>query len=154
MDAPILDVGAGTGLIGEKMNANNKLELDAIDISPEMLQAAKLKNCYSKIIEADLTKKLNIENDSYGAIVSAGTFTHGHIGPNALDELIRIAKPNGLFVITIHSKFFVKSNFKQKFNEIKDQITNPIYHEEHAYGNNPDKDHGQDTVFIVVFRKK
>lgn len=154
MDAPILDVGAGTGLIGEEMNANNKLELDAIDISPEMLQAAKLKNCYSKIIEADLTKKLNIENDSYGAIVSAGTFTHGHIGPNALDELIRIVKPNGLFVITIHSKFFVKSNFKQKFNEIKDQITNPIYHEEHAYGNNPDKDHGQDTVFIVVFRKK
>ena len=38
--------------------------------------------------------------------------------------------------------------------EIKSQITNPIYHEEYAYGNNPDKDHGKDTIFICVFRKK
>ena len=154
IDTPILDVGAGTGLIGKEMNANKELELDAIDISPEMLKAAKLKNCYSKIIEADLTKKLNIESDHYGAIVSAGTFTHGHIGPDALNELLRITKPNGLFIITIHSKFFTKSNFEQKFKDIQDLITNPVYHEESAYGNNPDKEHGKDTIFITVFRKK
>ena len=154
IDTPILDVGAGTGLIGKEMNANNDLELDAIDISPEMLKAAKLKNCYSKIIEADLTQNLNIASDHYGAIVSAGTFTHGHIGPDALNELLRITKPNGLFVITIHSKFFVKSNFEKKFRDIQHLITNPIYHEENAYGNNPDKEHGKDTIFITVFRKK
>ena len=154
IDTPILDVGAGTGLIGKEMNASNDLELDAIDISPEMLKAAKLKNCYSKIIEADLTKNLNIESDHYGAIVSAGTFTHGHIGPDALNELLRITKPNGLFIITIHSKFFTKSNFEQKFKDIQDLITNPVYHEENAYGNNPDKEHGKDTIFITVFRKK
>lgn len=154
IDTPILDVGAGTGLIGKEMNANKELELDAIDISPEMLKAAKLKNCYSKIIEADLTKKLNIESDHYGAIVGAGTFTHGHIGPDALNELLRITKPNGLFIITIHSKFFTKSNFEQKFKDIQDLITNPVYHEENAYGNNPDKEHGKDTIFITVFRKK
>jgi len=28
-----------------------------IDISPEMLNIARLKNCYSKIIEADLTER-------------------------------------------------------------------------------------------------
>ena len=33
-------------------------------------------------------------------------------------------------------------------------ITNPVYHEENAYGNNPDKEHGKDTIFITVFRKK
>ena len=153
-DVPVLDVGAGTGLIAEVMNKKNTIDIDAIDISPEMLESAKSKNCYNKLIEADLTKNLDIENNYYGAIVSAGTFTHGHIGPNALDELLRVTKPSGLFVITIHSKVYVNQNFEQKFQNINEQITDLTFHEEKAYGNNPDKDHGNDTVFITVFRKK
>ena len=153
-DVPVLDVGAGTGLIAEVMNKKNTIDIDAIDISPEMLESAKSKNCYNKLIEADLTKNLDIDNNYYGAIVSAGTFTHGHIGPNALDELLRVTKPSGLFVITIHSKVYVNQNFEQKFQDINEQITDFTFHEEKAYGNNPDKDHGNDTVFITVFRKK
>ena len=153
-DVPILDVGAGTGLIAEVMNKKNTIDIDAIDISPEMLESAKSKNCYNKLIEADLTKNLDIDNNYYGAIVSAGTFTHGHIGPSALDELLRVTKPSGLFVITIHSKVYVNQNFEQKFQDINEQITDLTFHEEKAYGNNPDKDHGNDTVFITVFRKK
>ena len=153
-DVPVLDVGAGTGLIAEVMNKKNTIDIDAIDISSEMLESAKSKNCYNKLIEADLTKNLDIDNNYYGAIVSAGTFTHGHIGPNALDELLRVTKPSGLFVITIHSKVYVNQNFEQKFQDINEQITDLTFHEEKAYGNNPDKDHGNDTVFITVFRKK
>ena len=153
-DVPVLDVGAGTGLIAEVMNKKNTIDIDAIDISPEMLETAKSKNCYNKLLEADLTKNLDIDNNYYGAIVSAGTFTHGHIGPNALDELLRVTKPSGLFVITIHSKVYVNQNFEQKFQDINEQITDLTFHEEKAYGNNPDKDHGNDTVFITVFRKK
>ena len=153
-DVPVLDVGAGTGLIAEVMNKKNTIDIDAIDISPEMLESAKSKNCYNKLIEADLTKNLDIDNNYYGAIVSAGTFTHGHIGPNALDELLRVTKPSSLFVITIHSKVYVNQSFEQKFQDINEQITDLTFHEEKAYGNNPDKDHGNDTVFITVFRKK
>ncbi len=153
-DVPVLDVGAGTGLIAEVMNKKNTIDIDAIDISPEMLESAKSKNCYNKLLEADLTKNLDIDNNYYGAIVSAGTFTHGHIGPSALDELLRVTKPSGLFVITIHSKVYVNQNFEQKFQDINEQITDLTFHEEKAYGNNPDKDHGNDTVFITVFRKK
>ena len=153
-DVPVLDVGAGTGLIAEVMNKKNTIDIDAIDISPEMLESAKSKNCYNKLLEADLTKNLDIDNNYYGAIVSAGTFTHGHIGPNALDELLRVTKPSGLFVITIHSKVYVNQNFEQKFQDINEQITDLTFHEEKAYGNNPDKDHGNDTVFITVFRKQ
>ncbi len=152
-DTPILDVGAGTGLIGECLNVNSR-ELDAIDISPEMLNIARLKNCYSKIIEADLTKRLLIDDNHYGAIVSAGTFTHGHVGPNVLDELLRVTRSGGLFVFTIHYKLFKKAGFVKKFIEIKKNITKPIFHEVDVYGNNPDKDHGSDQVIITVFRKK
>ena len=129
-------------------------EIDAIDISPEMLDIARFKNCYSKLIEADLTKKLLINNDHYGAIVSAGTFTHGHIGPEVFDELLRVTRSGGLFVLTIHSKLFKKAGFDKKLIEIKSNITRPNFHEIQVYGNNPDKDHGTDKVIILVFRKK
>ena len=152
-DTPILDVGAGTGLIGECLNVNSR-ELDAIDISPEMLNIARLKNCYSKIIEADLTERLMINDNHYGAIVSAGTFTHGHAGPDVLDELLRVTRSGGLFVFTIHYKLYKKAGFDKKFLEIEKSITKPNFHEVYAYGNNPDKDHGSDKVIITVFRKK
>ena len=152
-DTPILDVGAGTGLVGECLKSTSK-EIDALDISPEMLEIARLKNCYSKIIEADVTKRLSISDNYYGAIVSAGTFTHGHVGPSAFDELVRIAQPGGLFIFTIHNKLYKKAGFDKKFIEIQKNITKPIFHEVNVYGNNPDKDHGSDQVIITVFRKK
>ena len=152
-DTPILDVGAGTGLVGECLKSTSK-EIDALDISPEMLEIARLKNCYSKIIEADVTKRLSISDNHYGAIVSAGTFTHGHVGPSAFDELVRIAQPGGLFIFTIHNKLYKKAGFDKKFIEIQKNITKPIFHEVNVYGNNPDKDHGSDQVIITVFRKK
>ena len=152
-DTPILDVGAGTGLVGECLKSTSK-EIDALDISPEMLEIARLKNCYSKIIEADVTQRLSISDNHYGAIVSAGTFTHGHVGPSAFDELVRIAQPGGLFIFTIHNKLYKKAGFDKKFIEIQKNITKPIFHEVNVYGNNPDKDHGSDQVIIIVFRKK
>ena len=152
-DTPILDVGAGTGLVGECLKSSSK-EIDALDISPEMLEIARLKNCYSKIIEADVTQRLSISDNHYGAIVSAGTFTHGHVGPCAFDELLRIAQPGGLFVFTIHNKLYEKAGFNKKFIGIQKNITKPIFHEVNVYGNNPDKDHGSDQVIITVFRKK
>ncbi len=79
-----------------------------------MLEQAKLKRCYSSLIEADVTKKVPIKNNSIGAVVSAGTFTHGHIGPNAFDELLRITKPGGLFVLSINSKVFTKGVLQVK----------------------------------------
>ncbi len=153
-DDPILDVGAGTGLIGQSISKICKREIDAIDISTEMLDFAKSKGCYTKLIKADLTKKLDISEDQYGAIVSSGTFTHGHVGPKAFDELLRILKPDGLFIVTIHSGVFRKGGFEQKLSELKTSITDPIFQEVKAYGNNQDKRYGDDKVIIAIFRKK
>ena len=99
-------------------------------------------------------KKLDIPEDQYGAIVSSGTFTHGHVGPKAFDELLRILKPDGLFIVTIHSGVFRKGGFEQKLSELKTSITDPIFQEVKAYGNNQDKRYGDDKVIITIFRKK
>ena len=48
------------------------------------------KGIYSKSIVGDLTKGLPILDNTYNGIVSSGTFTHGHVGPEALFEITRI----------------------------------------------------------------
>jgi len=153
-DTPILDVGAGTGLVAEFLNQKNDKKIIGIDISSEMLKEAKRKGCYTSVMVADVTKKIRLKKDSIGAIVSAGTFTHGHIGPNVFDELLRIIKPGGLFVLSINSKYFIEKGFKKKFLKIKNKITTPKFIKYSAHGNNRDKKFSKIKIFAAIFRKK
>jgi ubiquinone/menaquinone biosynthesis C-methylase UbiE len=153
-DTPILDVGAGTGLVGELLYKTGNKKIIGIDISSEMLEQAKLKGCYSSLIEADITKKIPLKNNSIGAVVSAGTFTHGHVGADALDELLRITKPGGLFVLSVNSKIFIKGGFQEKFSIIKNKISSPIFNEFNAHGEHKDKKFNEIIIFASIFRKK
>ena len=153
-DTPILDVGAGTGLVGEFLYRTGNKKIIGIDISLEMLEQAKLKGCYSSLMEADVTKKIPLKNNSIGAVVSAGNFTHGHVGPDAFDELLRITKPGGLFVLSINSKVFIKNGFQEKFFRIKNSISVPKFIEFKVHGNNKNKKFCKIKVFASIFRKR
>ena len=72
-DRPVLDVGAGTGLVAEAMRAAGaEAPIDALDLSPEMLETARAKGVYRALIVGDLTATLPIADDSYGALVASG----------------------------------------------------------------------------------
>ena len=94
-DQPILDIGAGTGLVAESLS---DLTVDAVDITPEMLAIARGKGIYRELHEADLLGTLPFAEATYGGVISCGTFTHGHVGPACFDELLRVVRPGGLFV--------------------------------------------------------
>ena len=119
-----------------------------------MLKKAKIKKCYFSLVQADVTKIMPFKSNSIGAIVSAGTFTHGHVGPEIFDELLRITKPGGLFVITINSKVFAKYGFQKKLLKIKRRISIPIFIEFKVHGNNKKKELNNIKVFATIFRKK
>ena len=153
-DTPILDVGAGTGLVGEILNSRREKNIIGIDISPEMLDQAKTKGCYSSLVAADITKKIPFEDNSIGAVVSAGTFTHGHVGPEAFNELLRITKPGGLFVLSINSKVFIKNGFKEKFLNINNKISPPIFKEFNAHAKQQNEAFNEVKIIASIFRKK
>ena len=153
-DTPILDVGAGTGLVGELLYLSGHKKIVGIDISPQMLKQAGLKKCYSSLIEADITKEIPLKSNSIGAVISAGTFTHGHVGPDAFDELVRITKHGGLFVLSINAKVFIKNGFKEKFLKLKKKITLPIFRKFKAHGNHKNKKFNDVQILASIFRKK
>jgi SAM-dependent methyltransferase len=99
--APLLDAGAGTGLIGEWLTIMGYPIVEALDISAGMLAVAAKKNCYTKLHTLALGGVLPFADHSYAGVISTGVFTTGHVGAEGLDELIRITRPGGVIVLTV-----------------------------------------------------
>lgn len=117
---PILDVGAGTGLLAEHLRALGcSAEIDGLDLSSAMLERAAEKGLYANLIVADVTTKF-VAPRAYGGFVSSGTFTHGHVGPEALSVLESIAHPGALFAVSINAGVFVSEGFDVALDGRKD----------------------------------
>ena len=58
---------------------------------------------------------------SYDAVISSGTFTHGHVGPQPLDEIFRVLKPGGILACTVHQDLWQSLGFKDRFNALVEQ---------------------------------
>ena len=119
---PVLDVGCGTGVVGMALREGGVPQLDGIDISEEMLEQAGRKTTragaavYTKLIQADLTRSVDIADNTYAGIVSAGTFTHGHLGPESLTELWRVAMPGAVCTIGVNAGHFDSRGFAERIS--------------------------------------
>ena len=116
----ILDAGCGTGLVGEILNKNSFKNLIGVDFSQEMLNIAKQKNVYQSLDLVDLTKKLDYEDNLFDAVICAGTFTCGHVGPEALREMVRITKQGGYICFTVRKQEWEASPYMQIINDLED----------------------------------
>jgi len=153
-NTPVLDVGAGTGLVGEGLATMGVSRVDALDISPEMLAVAMAKGCYHAAITADLTGPLNIADGAYGGITCAGTFTFGHVGPIAIDELIRIGASGALYVLGIHAGVYESAGFAAKFAEYNDLIRGFEILDTPVYGAGAPAEMQKARSSVAVFRKR
>jgi ubiquinone/menaquinone biosynthesis C-methylase UbiE len=118
-EAKVLDAGCGTGLVGEILHKNNFNNIVGVDFSQEMLSIANQKNIYQSLKLVDLTKKLDYENNYFDAVVCAGTFTCGHVGPEALKEMVRITKEGGYICFTVRKQEWEVSPYKQIINDLE-----------------------------------
>ena len=98
----ILDAGCGTGLAGVELARHGYQQIDGMDISPDMLNLAREKGVYSDLRVQDMTQRLDYDDGAYDAVTCVGTFTHAHVGPTGFDELVRVTKPGGMVVATVH----------------------------------------------------
>ncbi len=148
----VLDVGCGTGLVAEELAAR---PVDGLDISAEMLGVAAEKGVYGRLIEGDLTARLAIADNSYAGLISAGTFTHGHVGPEALDELVRIAASGALFVFGVNAEVFRELDFGARLSALESagRISQVELVEGRIYDDAARHDTADDRFLATVFRK-
>ena len=116
--AKIIDVGCGTGLVGEKLKAKDFIYFDGLDISKDMLSIAKSRG-YRNLFLGSLNKQLPVLDDAYDAAMCIGVFTHGHVSSDRFNELCRIVKPGGYVCFTINEGVFEKYGFKEMIAEFQ-----------------------------------
>ena len=109
-EATIMDVGCGTGLVGMHLNRAGFTTFDGTDISAEMMAHAK-KHGYRNLLDLDPGQPLAAPDASYDATLCVGVFTHGHLGPEGFEELIRITKPGGLICFTVNEGVWEPGEF-------------------------------------------
>ena len=153
-DVPVADIGCGTGLVAAALQLPDQ-QIDGFDISTEMLTIARGKKIYRACYEVDLLDGVEGMSCDYGAVVSAGTFTFGHLGPLTLISLLDIAKEGALFCIGINAGHFKEAGFNQVFDALvaESNITPPVFTQQEIYSG-PDSDHANDLATVAVYRKR
>lgn len=152
---PVLDVGAGTGLLAEELRQMGfEGEIDGIDLSPDMLERATHKGLYRRLVQADVTQELPVK-EGYAGIVSSGTFTHGHVGPEALGPMLAVAAPGAQFALSINAGVYAAQGFDVAL-EGMEGIADLQLIEVEVYGPAAaalDAAHAADRAMIALFRK-
>ena len=106
-DAKILDLGCGAGPILEKLHLHN-FEPFGVDYSFDMLTHAHdriSKNTQKNpcLIRSDCTK-LPFETDNFDCVVCLGVISFVENPEDAIKEISRILKPNGLLIISVRNR--------------------------------------------------
>ncbi|KAH6210146.1 hypothetical protein HBI15_153850 [Parastagonospora nodorum] len=107
----IADAGCGTGLVGVEMAKLGAKNIDGLDISQGMLDVASKTGAYRNVKTTDLTSRLPFADGTYDVVTCCGTFTHGHLGPEPLEEFLRVIKIGGIVVATILESHWQEAGF-------------------------------------------
>ena len=112
--ASILDVGCGTGLLADYLNKQKyQIMIDGIDLSPEMIQIAIKRNYYNEVRVTDVFDITLPQSKKYDFIISSGMFTHNHVGPTAVENILNFLDKDGVFIFTVRNSYAEKTNFKE-----------------------------------------
>ena len=116
----IADVGCGTGLLGEPLQKLGYTLLDGIDLSPDMVAKAKKTGYYCSFytgidINQPVAKQLQ---NKYDAVICIGTFTLGHVAPQALTQLVSLTRKNGLVVLCTRVPYYDETEYQSVNDEL------------------------------------
>ena len=107
-DIEIMDIGAGSGVVGIDLKAAGYTNIDAVDASERFLEALKDKELYRSAhhiyMGAGDFPRPGMENH-YDLVTSAGTWLTNHIPKEGIPEIVSCMKKGGIWVLALRSKF-------------------------------------------------
>lgn len=107
----ILDVAAGTGLLGAEIMKHGFENIDGLDSSLGMLSQARKQNIYKNYIHSTIDKfgSIPVNNDAYDVLLMANGFAPGQIYPDSLPEMLRVLRPGGYMLWTMKDGYQTNS---------------------------------------------
>ena len=121
-DGLVLDVGCGTGLVGQAIQEQGFSRIHGIDFSEESLQLAKRRRLYGSLSRVDLTQlPTSLRAASFNAIVCTGVMAYLTETKQVCLEFCRIVKSGAPIILTQRSDLFDSRRVQEVFDEISSQ---------------------------------
>jgi predicted TPR repeat methyltransferase len=141
----VLDVGCGTGLVGQALRERGFAgRITGLDISEESLEIARQRGAYDSVDRADLQQRLPVEDDSVDAVVCVGVMTYLPEVEAVWRELARVTRPGGLVVVTQREDLWDDRACQEVVERLQDEgvwapldITGPAPYLPEGYGGTP-----------------
>lgn len=102
LNAPLLDIGCGTGVSGLFLRDAGFTQIHGSDFSEEMISLAREKQIYDEIFTADLHKPFDFITTVYQTIAAIGVLAPGHAQADIIPAVIKILPPGGLFAFSMN----------------------------------------------------
>ncbi|KAK3774190.1 hypothetical protein RRG08_001325 [Elysia crispata] len=99
-NAKILDLAAGSGIIGKALYDRGFRNIDAHDGAAAMVDFCRTTGHYNGFHTCFVGNgdKLTMEDDTYDSIACSGATLRNHLPASAQSEIARVIKPGGFFV--------------------------------------------------------
>ncbi len=101
-NAPLLDVGCGTGLSGSALAKSGFDTIDGCDLTPEMLSKAKELNLYRRLWQSDPDSDLDYAAGDYKLFAAIGVIGAGAARLGLFHEIIAKMLSGDLFVFSFN----------------------------------------------------
>ena len=116
----VLDVGCGTGLLGEALARRGNYVIDGIDISAKSLALAERRGIYADLVQHDLQKlPLPVDDDVYDAAASVGVLTYVEDAEALLRDLCRCVRPGGAIMFTHRTDLWERQAFPDLISRLE-----------------------------------
>jgi SAM-dependent methyltransferase len=111
----VADLGCGTGRTGAWLRQNGAGEIDGVDLTPEMLELARSKGVYRRLVEADLAST-GLDSGAYDLVTSCLVDEHLADLKPLYREAWRLSARGGRFVLVgFHPHFIMLSGMPTHF---------------------------------------
>lgn len=119
--APVLDIGCGTGLSGRALAVAGFTTVDGTDLSPEMLARAERSGAYRQLFPGNLTDPLPVAPGACTNAAAVGVLNPGHAPPETVDAVLQILPAGGCLVLSLNDHALADPSFSEPIERLVDK---------------------------------
>lgn len=117
----VIDVGCGSGLVGQALRNHSYHHIDGMDLSQGMIVEAKKTGAYQTLIGwQDLNYPLPFFlQGQYDLTVCCGVFALDFVKPESLQWLVQVTKLGGIVVLSTKTTYYDTYNFEGYYQQLQ-----------------------------------
>ena len=120
-----LDMGCGTGMVGEELAKRRIADITGIDASSGMLEESRKKGCYTELVQMFLGKPEtfpeNLRNQ-FDLVTAAAILAEGHLTGGAIfEEFLLSLKQGGFVIFTTREEYLTKYGYAPVIEHLNSQ---------------------------------